>query len=107
MYWNYMHDLDNLSEVKRISPIFKSEKITNLNTYRMGNLLFISFGISSQLSSFEKLIEYPEDIIAKEDFRIFCGSKMLFFPKGSSIIQWSSTTTQTVEGNTDTIVFIH
>ena len=73
----------------------------------MGNLLFITFGIvSSQLSGFEKLIEYPEDIIAKEDFRFYCGSKMLYFPKGSSKIQWSSNTTQIVDGKTDTIVFI-
>ena len=96
-----------MKEVQRIIPIFESEKIINLNIYKMGNLLFISFGIDNKtLSSFEKLIEFPNNIIAKEDFRIYCGVKMLYFPRGGNIIKWSSSTTQIVDGTVNATVFI-
>lgn len=72
----------------------------------MSNLLFCSFWISNQvLNGFEKLVELPDNIKFKYNFRRPCNA-MIYLESNTNIIKYASSGKVTVSGAFSEVVII-
>ena len=98
--------LSNLGKVEVIKPIYVNPKIQFTEFFRMGNLLFCSFWISKQvLNGFEKLVELPDNIKFKYNFRRPC-SVMIYLESNTNIIKYGSSSQVTANGAFSEVVII-
>ena len=98
--------LGNLGKVEVIKPVYVNPKIQFTEFFKMGNLLFCSFWIGKQvLNGFEKLVELPDDIKFKYNFRRHC-DVMIYLESNTNIIRYASSSQVTAIGAFSKVVII-